>query len=254
MTTPIYDIPELAASSSERTQINYDLRILEALAGLVKTVNVNVTSPPGSIAEGEMVLIGSPATGAFTGFDGGLAIYLSGAYKLIAPNALIGAIATEEGMFRTDGTSTGWTALGGSGGSTTDASLLTSGTLNDARLSANVPLLNIVNVYTKAQGSQSVALVDASTIATDASLSNTFTVTLGGNRTLGNPTNLQSGFVYNFHVTQDGTGSRLLTYGSAFKFGAAGAPTLSATAGATDWLSFQCIGSDLRFAGISKGF
>jgi hypothetical protein len=255
VTTPIYSIPELAATSSERTQINYNLRILEALAGQVKTVNVNALSPPSVITEGAIVLIGSPATGAFVGFDGGLAIFLSGAYKLIAPNALIGAIATQSGWYLPNGLGTGWSTYGGGGGgATTDASLLTSGTLNDARLSANVPLLNAVGVYTKAQGSASVSLVDAATILVDATLSNTFLATLGGNRLLGNPTSLQDGFVYNFHIKQDATGSRLLTYGSAFKFGAAGIPTLSTTANSTDWLSFQCVGTDLRFAGISKGF
>jgi Protein of unknown function (DUF2793) len=255
LTTPIYGIPELAATSSERTQINYNLRILEALAGQVKAVNINALSPPSTIAEGEMVLIGSPATGAFIGFSGGLAIYLSGAYKLIAPNALIGAIATRSGWYLPNGLGTGWSAYGGGGGgATTDASLLTSGTLNDARLSANVPLLSAVGIFTKAQGSASVALVDAASIVVDASLSNTFLVTLGGNRTLSNPSSLQDGFVYNFHVKQDATGSRLLTYGSVFKFGAAGAPLLSTAANASDWMSFQCVGTDLRFAGSSKGF
>ena len=37
--------------------------------------------------------------------------------------------------------------------------------------------------------SAAVTLTDAATIATDASLGNLFRVTLGGNRTLGNPTN-----------------------------------------------------------------
>jgi hypothetical protein len=255
VTTPIYNIPELAATSSERTQINYEVRILEALAGQVKTANINALVPPATIAEGEMVLIGSGATGAFVGFDGGLAIFLSGAYKLMAPNALIGAIATQSGWYRPNGLGTGWSTYGGGGGgATTDASLLTSGTLNNARLSVNVPLLNAVGIFTKAQGSASVSLVDAATILVDAALSNTFLVTLGGDRTLGNPSSLQDGFVYNFHIKQDATGSRLLAYGSAFKFGAAGIPTLSTAANSTDWLSFQCVGTDLRFAGISKGF
>ena len=82
-------------------------------------------------------------------------------------------------------------------------------------------------------------MTDAASIATDASLSNTFTVTLGGNRTLGNPTNLTNGAIYNWRVKQDGTGSRTLAYGSKFKWPGGTAPTLTTTASATDFISGQ---------------
>ncbi len=55
------------------------------------------------------------------------------------------------------------------------------------------------------------ALTDASTIAVDMSVGNNFSVTLGGNRTLGNPTNLTAGQSGVIFITQDGTGSRTLT-------------------------------------------
>jgi len=84
------------------------------------------------------------------------------------------------------------------------------------------------------------ALTDAATIAVDASLGNYFTVTLGGNRTLGNPSNAIEGMYIVIDVIQDGTGSRTLAYGSAYKFGTSyGSPTLTTTAGATDRLEFQ---------------
>ena len=63
--------------------------------------------------------------------------------------------------------------------------------------SLGVALLADANVFTKAQTVTPVTLTDAATIATDANLSNTFTVTLGGNRTLGNPTNMTNGAIYN---------------------------------------------------------
>lgn len=81
-----------------------------------------------------------------------------------------------------------------------------------------------------------VALTDAATIATDASLGLLYTVTLGGNRTLANPTNLQSGQEIRFQVTQDGTGARTLAYGTLFKFNSNGS-TLTTTAGAIDQIS-----------------
>lgn len=105
--------------------------------------------------------------------------------------------------------------------------------------SLGVALLAQANVFTKAQTVTPVTLTDATTIATDASLSNTFTVTLGGNRTLGNPTNMTNGAIYNWRVTQDGTGSRTLAYGSKFKWPGGTAPTLTTTAGAVDFISGQ---------------
>jgi hypothetical protein len=60
--------------------------------------------------------------------------------------------------------------------------------------------------------------------------SNNFTVTLGGNRTLGNPTNQVAGQSGSLFVVQDGTGSRTLAYSSDWEFAGGTAPTLS-TAG-----------------------
>ena len=63
-----------------------------------------------------------------------------------------------------------------------------------------------------------VALTDAATIATDASLGNIFTVTLGGNRTLGAPTNPTDGQKITYRIRQDATGSRTLAYNAVFNF------------------------------------
>jgi hypothetical protein len=97
--------------------------------------------------------------------------------------------------------------------------------------------------YSKAQRSAPVALTDATTIAIDLSLSNNFSVTLGGNRTLGNPTNVNAGQAGQIVVKQDGTGSRTLAYSSDYKFPGGTAPTLTTTAGATDILSYYVVNS-----------
>lgn len=88
-------------------------------------------------------------------------------------------------------------------------------------------------------------LTDASTIATDASLGNVFTVTLGGNRTLGAPSNLKAGATYIWLITQDGTGSRTLAYNSVFKWPGAVAPTLTTTAAAKDMISGLSDGTNI---------
>ena len=92
-------------------------------------------------------------------------------------------------------------------------------------------------VFDSAAGSIT-ALTDAATISVNFASSNNFSVTLGGNRTLGNPSNVvagQSGFIA---VTQDGTGSRTLAYSSNWDFTNGSAPTLTTTAGATDIIAY----------------
>lgn len=80
-------------------------------------------------------------------------------------------------------------------------------------------------------------LTDATTIATNAALSNYFRVTLGGNRTLGNPTNPTDAQKVIWELTQDGTGSRTITLDTAFAFGTdLTSVTLSTTASKRDLL------------------
>jgi hypothetical protein len=87
-----------------------------------------------------------------------------------------------------------------------------------------------------------VALTDAATILVDASLGNDLRVTLGGNRTIGAPSNPADGQRIVFHLTQDGTGSRTVTWTSTaggYSFGSTGtAPILTTTAGKTDLVGF----------------
>jgi hypothetical protein len=107
--------------------------------------------------------------------------------------------------------------------------------------------------YNRAQRVASVGLTDGATIATDASLSNVFTVTLAGNRTLGAPTNLGAGGTYLWIISQDSTGSRTLAYNSVFKFPAGSLPTLSTAANAVDALTCVHNGSIL-LCSLTKDF
>jgi hypothetical protein len=99
-----------------------------------------------------------------------------------------------------------------------------------------------------------VALLDATTIAIDLSAGNDFRVTIAGNRTVAAPANLVDGQTFTITVTQDATGGRTLTWNAAYKFGAAGAPTLTATAGGSDVLAFKVFGANVRSLGSSLGF
>jgi hypothetical protein len=82
-----------------------------------------------------------------------------------------------------------------------------------------------------------VALTFGTTIAVNAALGNVFAVTLTASTgTLANPSNPVDGQPIRVRITQDGTGSRTLAFGTAWDFGAAGTPTLSTAAGACDYV------------------
>ena len=108
-------------------------------------------------------------------------------------------------------------------------------TTNTANAAAS---LSSAQTFTAGQRGEITALTDASSIATNLALSNNFSVTLGGSRTLANPTNIVAGQSGSFFITQDGTGSRTLAYGSNFKFVGGTAPTLSTAAASVDRIDY----------------
>lgn len=97
---------------------------------------------------------------------------------------------------------------------------------------------NVNQSFTKSQRGTPVALTDGTTITADFNAGNYFSVTLGGNRTLANPSNQTAGQSGTIVITQDGTGSRTLAYGSYWKFPGGTAPTLTTTASAVDVLVY----------------
>lgn len=103
---------------------------------------------------------------------------------------------------------------------------------------ADTAFLDVDQTWSGAQRGAVNTLTDGATITPDFSAGNNFAVTLGGNRTLANPTNIVAGQSGVIVITQDGTGSRLLSYGSYFKFPAGTAPTLTTTASAVDVLAY----------------
>jgi hypothetical protein len=102
-----------------------------------------------------------------------------------------------------------------------------------------------------------VALTDAATIATDASLGDHFRVTLGGNRTLGNPTGLSDGQRLLWELIQDGTGSRTITLDTNFALGTdLPAITLTTTAGKRDFLGgiYNATAGKIFVTSLMRGF
>ena len=120
---------------------------------------------------------------------------------------------------------------------------------------ADTAKTDVAQSFTAAQRGTVSALTDGATITPDFAVANNFSVTLGGNRTLANPSNLTAGQSGIITITQDGTGSRTLAYGSYFKFAAGTAPTLTTTASAVDVLAYYVESSTritARLIGDSK--
>lgn len=86
-----------------------------------------------------------------------------------------------------------------------------------------------------------VALTDAATVAVDLSTGLNFTLTIGGNRTLGAPSNGKEGQTGVIQITQDGTGNRTLGYNAVWKFAGGTDPVLSTAAGTIDLLFYEVL-------------
>lgn len=101
------------------------------------------------------------------------------------------------------------------------------------------------------------ALTDGTNIATDASLGNTFTVTIAGNRNLSAPTNPTDGQKITYRITQDATGGRGLTFDAVYNFGSL-VPAFIPSTGANKVDYVGCIynsaTSKWDVVAISKGF
>lgn len=107
-------------------------------------------------------------------------------------------------------------------------------------------------VISKRQLNKSVvALTDATIITVNAEFGNIFAVTLGGNRTLGNPSNTSAAFDgmdFIFRIRQDGTGNRTLAFDTKFRFGSQlTSITLTTTPNKTDYIGVRYHASDDKF-------
>jgi hypothetical protein len=106
--------------------------------------------------------------------------------------------------------------------------------LTTATASSTYAALGNAQSFTKAQRGTPVALTDAATVAVDLSLSNHYTLGLGGNRTLGAPTNQTAGQSGVIVITNGGANT--LAFASVWKFPGGTAPTV--TASGTDVLAY----------------
>ena len=98
---------------------------------------------------------------------------------------------------------------------------------------------------------QTLSIDSSDNVAWNLSTQQVAKLTLTGNVTLSAPSNQQAGAFYSLAIIQDGTGSRTLTFNSAYKFTGATAPTLTTTASAKDIIIFKSDGTNLLEVGRS---
>jgi len=97
-------------------------------------------------------------------------------------------------------------------------------------------------------------LSDGSTINWNLASGGQATVTLGGNRTIANPTNVRNGRLYSLTIIQDSTGTRLLTWGANYHTPGGVDPVLSAGGYSTpDVDIFQFIGCNDSILRMTNG-
>ena len=150
----------------------------------------------------------------------------------------------------TTNTFTGTNAFTGLASFTSATTFNTSISVTDLRVTAgrienvSVSSAAIVNASVTRGIMPPSTLTDAASIAVDLNDGNNFIVTLGGNRTLENPSNPTIGQTGQIYVIQDGSGSRTLAYGSYWKFSGGTAPTLTTDANAVDLLVYNVRAAD----------
>jgi len=103
---------------------------------------------------------------------------------------------------------------------------------------ADTAKTDVTQTFSAAQRGTITTLTDGATVTPDFSTSNNYSLTLGGNRTIANPTNLTAGQSGSIFLVQDGTGSRLASWGSYWDFAGGTAPTLTTTASAVDRIDY----------------
>ncbi len=86
MATPVIGLPELEAAQGQKyLTVNQTFRRLDVLVNLT-VFNRTVTTPPGAPSEGHRYIVGSPATGGFTGQENNIAAFIGAAWVFFTPS------------------------------------------------------------------------------------------------------------------------------------------------------------------------
>jgi hypothetical protein len=112
--TPIFDIEELPASSSQpEIYVNTAIRILECMAQLVILDRDLTTAPESGLTDGDVYYIGGTGAGDWAGHNNQLALYIGTAWRYVTPRqGWTGYIEDEDLHVKyVDDSSADWEAL-----------------------------------------------------------------------------------------------------------------------------------------------
>ena len=247
--------------TGQTTYSSGQLLIGNAAGGLTKaslTAGSNITITPG---DGSITIAAASATSytAGDGLDltgntfstdlktnGGLVIEATELAVDLGASSITGTLGVGDGGTGQTSYTDGQLLIGNSTGNTLAKATLTAGTgisvtngSGSITIANTGPALDTAQTWTKGQRGEVTALSDAATIAVDFADSNFFSVTLGGNRQLGNPSNMVAGQSGAIFITQGGGGSRTLSYDTYWDFAGGSAPVLTTTGGAVDVLVYM---------------
>jgi hypothetical protein len=114
----------------------------------------------------------------------------------------------------------------------------TAGVLSTAAAGTDYAAPGTVTAFTRQQVITPVALTPGVTVAWNMDLAPNATLTPNSNFTVSNPTNLRAGGSGVLTITQDGTGGRVVTWGSAYKGVGGVKPVLSTAANSKDQIGW----------------
>lgn len=211
----------------EQSQAQKDVTANEAFARIDAVLNTGfidhtLATPPLSPAEGDVYIVAASATDDWLAREDHIAYYDGSIWRFITPREGLRLWSeAEDRDYIYDGSA--WTAE------------------SNRQLG-----------YDQAQYQVLKTLADGANIAWDVRYNTLAQVTLGGSRTLDNPTNAQAGGVYRLIVRQDGTGGHTLSFGADYAFASGSAPTVSSAADAVDVLSFVSDGAQMLCISLSQ--
>lgn len=241
-TIPRFGATELvSAQAVPETTVNENLRYVAQGAMHFIIKDRDLTAPPGSPAEGDCYLVAASPTGAWTGQAAKIAFLLStGAWRFITVIEGMSAWVNDEDVLL---------VYNGAAWVTPSTVVGASNAQVWAGSSTAVALTPAV-LYT---ASAPIALTSGATITPDGNNGFNFSLTIAENATLANASNFKVGQSGVIVITQDGTGSRTLAYGSNWKF-PGGAPVLTTAAGAVDLLTYYVVTSSLYVCSLTKAY
>ena len=220
--------------------------------------NSGTTTTISSVVNGNFTNVATTGTvsgGTITGTSGAFTTVraVTGIFTTVLSGATVTGVTGNFGTLNASSLLSGATVTGVTGNfGTLNASSLLSGatvtgvTGNFGTLNASsIPGFAVLSGAQTFSGGQRglVNVVSFSTgIALDLSTSNNFQITLTGNTTLQNPTNVVSGQAGNITIVQ-GTGNNTMAFGSTWNYpgGSGSVPSLTTTSGAEDVLAYYCI-------------